>query len=178
MKRFKERVRKLTRRTRGVSLEAMVKQLAVYLCGCGNISVSVRRPRSSNALTNGSGADCVLGPGSSASGAGGDLLSCENEAWASAKRRKPLEALTVRGDSLTARPSRWLCPMLTLTRSVFRRWFLVGSLIRRTAVYGPVRTGQWATAYLCRFLSSYMLWACRPKTNLPPYVVDSFDVSG
>jgi RNA-directed DNA polymerase len=33
VKRFKERVRKLTRRTRGVSLEAMVKQLAMYLCG-------------------------------------------------------------------------------------------------------------------------------------------------
>ncbi|MGH7930479.1 MAG: group II intron reverse transcriptase/maturase [Candidatus Binatia bacterium] len=33
VQRFKERVRKLTRRTRGVSLEEMVKQLAVYLCG-------------------------------------------------------------------------------------------------------------------------------------------------
>ena len=33
VKRFKQRVRKLTRRTRGVSLAAMVKQLAVYLCG-------------------------------------------------------------------------------------------------------------------------------------------------
>jgi RNA-directed DNA polymerase len=31
--RFKERVRELTRRTRGVSLERMVKQLARYLCG-------------------------------------------------------------------------------------------------------------------------------------------------
>lgn len=33
VKRFKERVRKLTRRTRGMSLEEMVKQLAVYLRG-------------------------------------------------------------------------------------------------------------------------------------------------
>lgn len=33
VKRFKERVRKLTRRTRGVSLEGMVKELTVYLRG-------------------------------------------------------------------------------------------------------------------------------------------------
>jgi RNA-directed DNA polymerase len=33
VKRFKQRVRQLTRRTRGVSLEEMVKQLAIYLCG-------------------------------------------------------------------------------------------------------------------------------------------------
>jgi RNA-directed DNA polymerase len=33
VKRFKDRVRELTRRTRGISLEAMVKQLTVYLRG-------------------------------------------------------------------------------------------------------------------------------------------------
>jgi RNA-directed DNA polymerase len=33
VKRFRERVRELTRRTRGISLEAMVKQLTVYLRG-------------------------------------------------------------------------------------------------------------------------------------------------
>jgi RNA-directed DNA polymerase len=33
VKRFKERVRELTRRTRGISLEEMVKQLTVYLRG-------------------------------------------------------------------------------------------------------------------------------------------------
>jgi RNA-directed DNA polymerase len=44
VKRFKERVRKLTRRTRGVSLEEMVKQLAVYLCGWRQYFVFCQTP--------------------------------------------------------------------------------------------------------------------------------------
>jgi RNA-directed DNA polymerase len=44
VKRFKQRVRKLTRRTRGVSLEEMVKQLAVYLCGWREYFVFCQTP--------------------------------------------------------------------------------------------------------------------------------------
>ena len=44
VKRFKQRVRKLTRRTRGVRLEEMVKQLAVYLCGWREYFVFCQTP--------------------------------------------------------------------------------------------------------------------------------------
>ena len=43
--RFKERIRELTRRTRGVSLERMVEDTARYLTGLAGTSASVRRPR-------------------------------------------------------------------------------------------------------------------------------------
>jgi RNA-directed DNA polymerase len=72
--------------------------------------------------------------------AGGDLLSCGNGAWVRISRHKPPVALMVLGDLLTARPSTWLCPTLTLAPLVSRRWCLVDSSICRTAVYGPVRT--------------------------------------
>ena len=143
MLRFKERVRELTRRTRGVSIEQMVEELARYLRGwrgyfgfcqtpsvlhdldswirrrlrcCDLEAVETRVKRRFAELRQ--------------RGVGKDLA-----AQTAGSRSRPVAA------SQQPRPVHSPCPMLTSTRSGFRA--LTGrptSLTRRTAVYGPVRT--------------------------------------
>ena len=58
--RFKERVRELTRRTRGISLQRMVEQLARYLRRLARLSsASARRPRCLPSWTRGSDGVCA-----------------------------------------------------------------------------------------------------------------------
>ncbi len=56
--RFKQKVRELTGRTRGISLERMTKELATYLRVGRATSASVRRPRCCRHWINGYGAGC------------------------------------------------------------------------------------------------------------------------
>src|SRR5450830_174504 len=63
--RFKKRVRESTRRTRGISLEAMIVELDRYLRGDGGAaSPSVRYRRSRAALARGYGESCAHSSGS------------------------------------------------------------------------------------------------------------------
>jgi RNA-directed DNA polymerase len=103
--RFKERVRELTSRTRGVSIERMAEDLpAIYEAGSATSGTAKHRARS-NALRNGSDADCGRRSGSSGSAGGHDLLNCRNGEWARTLPPKRRAAPMVRGSWQTARPS-------------------------------------------------------------------------
>ena len=65
--RFKERIRELTSRNRGVSIERMAEELSRYLGGWSVISASVKRHRCWPVLSSGSGADSGLRSGNSGS---------------------------------------------------------------------------------------------------------------
>jgi len=56
--RCKQRVLELTRRTRGISLEQMTKELARYLRGWKATSATARHPRCCKGWINGFGAGC------------------------------------------------------------------------------------------------------------------------
>jgi RNA-directed DNA polymerase len=141
--RCKRRVRELTRRTRGVSVEQMTEGLASYLRGwkgyfgyCQTPSVLrtleawMRRRLRSVSGSNGSGARC-------------DSRSCASGTSALTSRDKPPAAPMVLGDFRTARPCRWLYLLLTLTRSGFPGCWMSASVTElnrrmRTRMYGGV----------------------------------------
>jgi RNA-directed DNA polymerase len=59
--RFKQRIREQTRRTRGISLAQMVKEIVTYLRGDGSGTLAtVKRPRYCTVLNPGYAADCGL----------------------------------------------------------------------------------------------------------------------
>ena len=135
--RFKERVRELTSRTRGVSMERMAEELAAIFGAGLATSGSVKRRQCWKVLSSGSGAGYGLRSGSSGSEGRCGLPSYANGVWAKIWPLKRRAALMVRGGWRTARHSRLRCPMLTSTRSGFRDWLAADSSTRRTAGYGP-----------------------------------------
>jgi hypothetical protein len=126
--RFKERVRDLTSRTRGVSIERMAADLTRYLRGwigyfgkCETPSVlegleQWLRRRLRSAL----GADCGRRCGSSGNEERCVLPSYGNEASIFSSPRKRRAALTVRGGWRTRRDFISRCPLLTSTRWGFQ----------------------------------------------------------
>ena len=121
--RFKERVRELTRRTRGVSTERMADELARYLRGWIGYFGACQTPSALEDLEKWfrrSGAGCGLRSGSSGSKERCVSLNCRNGGWAKTLPRKRRAVPMVRGGWRTARhlPSR--CPMPISTRSGFR----------------------------------------------------------
>jgi RNA-directed DNA polymerase len=112
--RFKERVRKLTRRTRGISIERMAKELAAYLRGWIGYFGKCQTPSVLKSLEEWMRRR---------------LRSVIWKQWQRgtvryAELRKRgvhprLAATTVRGTLLVARPWRLRCPMLTSIRSGF-----------------------------------------------------------
>jgi hypothetical protein len=97
--RFKERIREQTRRTRGISLQQMVKAVPPT-CGHGSdTSAIVKRPRCCNVLKSGYAAHFARWCGSNRSVDERGFASFDNRAWVKIWRRKPLVALTARGGS-------------------------------------------------------------------------------
>ena len=155
--RFKERIREQTRRTRGISLTQMVKDLATYLRGwlgyfgdCQTPSVLQR------ALIHGYAVDSGLRCGSNGSRDERDFANFANGAWAKTWRRKPPGVPTARGASQTRPPWPSLCRMLTLPSSDFRLWSC-GQLNppnrrMRTRLSGGVAGEERRLSPLCRFL--------------------------
>jgi RNA-directed DNA polymerase len=147
--RFKERVRELTRRKRGISLVRMVHDLAEYLRGwigyfgrCETPEVLDKlekwlRRRLRSMVWN-SGSEEPQDIGSSASAA--SLRRTPRK-----RRVAPMDSGTLR----TPQRRKSLCPTLTSPRSDFPSSRLMVSSTRRTAACGPhVRScgrGEWAT---------------------------------
>jgi hypothetical protein len=117
--RFKERIRKLTGRNRGVSIERMAEELSRYLRDGSVISGSVKRPRCWRALNSGSGADSGLRYGNSGSGVRCGSPNYAEGMWEATWPRKRREALMVHGGWRTRPRLASHCPMLTSTRSGF-----------------------------------------------------------
>ena len=118
--RFKERIRELTSRTRGVSMERMAEELSRYLRDGLAISESVKRLPCWRVLNSGSGVDSGLRSGSSGSGARYGLPSYANGAWATTWPLKRPVAPSDRGGWRTRRRSASRCPMLTSARLGFQ----------------------------------------------------------
>ena len=118
--RFKEKIRELTRRTRGISLQEMVKQITTYLRGWLGYFGDCQTPSVPQRL------EC-----------------CENAVSAKTWRRQPLVVLTARGGSQTH--PLWPLPCLTptLLSSGFPLWWCGPRLNppnrrMRTRTYGGV----------------------------------------
>ena len=96
--RFKGRVRELTRRTKGVSLEQRSKAFAPTSRVGRGTSASARPRRCCTDLTGGSGDGCAPSPGYSGATDGTGSGSCSSGACLVGSRRRPRPALTVPGD--------------------------------------------------------------------------------
>ena len=120
--RFKERVRELTRRTKGVSLEQRIEAFAPTSRAGRGTSASARRRRCCADLTSGSGDGCAPSPGSSGAMDGTGSGSCSGGTCRDGSRRRPRPARTAPGGSLPARLSTSPCPTLRLPRSAYPPW--------------------------------------------------------
>ena len=101
--RFKEKIRELTSRKRGISMERMAEDLT-GVSGVGlAISASAKRRRCCEALRSGQGAGCGLRSGSSGREARGDLPNCRNGEWAVTLPPKRQAAPMARGGWRTRR---------------------------------------------------------------------------
>jgi hypothetical protein len=138
--RFKTRVRALTRRTKGASLEQTIdgqeaidpireanrarrpwrrKACASTSRGGWATSASVRRRRCCASCTSGSDEGYAPSPGSNGAMGGTGSGSCPNGAYRAGSRPKPRAARTVPGGSLPARPSTWRFRTQNWPRSAF-----------------------------------------------------------
>ena len=144
LQRFRERVRELTRRTRGVSLASRWWRNFPPTCEVGMAtSASAKPPACCSTLISGRGADCDRCCGSSGSEGARGLRSFANGTSAWRWRPKPPIVPTALGGWLPRRLSRTPCPMPTSTRLAFPRWRLRIDSTRRTAGCGPARPVVW-----------------------------------
>ena len=121
VKRFKERVRELTSRTRGISTERMGPRNWPSICGAGSaISGDAKRLRCCKVLRSGPDAGCGRRSGSSGSAERCGSSSCGNAASTLTSPRPRQAARTAHGTLPGARPWRLRCPMPTSTRSGFQ----------------------------------------------------------
>ena len=111
--RFKERVRDLTRRDCGNSLDTMTKSLARYLIGWRGYLGSVNCRRSCAVWTSGSGDGCAPSLGSSGSVDASGTKSCAVAAWTTTWRLAPPVAVMVPGGWLLPPPGILPCPTLS-----------------------------------------------------------------
>ena len=118
--RFKEKVRELTRRTRGVKVERMAEELGRYLRGWVGYFGHSETPSVLEELERWlrRRLRSVIWKQWKRGGCGS--LNCGNGASARGSPRKRRAAAMARGGWRTARHSRLRCPMLTSTRSGFR----------------------------------------------------------
>ena len=119
VRRFKTRVREITRRAKGVSLETTIAELA-RTCGAGaTISASAKRPRRWCTSRAGSACDCERRSGDS--GEHPDVVAPRGSRWGFVRDWPSIRpaAGSDPGTSHAPRPSRWGCPMPTSTRSAF-----------------------------------------------------------
>lgn len=117
--RFKERIRELTCRTRGISMEQRGKELAAYLRGWRGYFgfCQTRLPPYCTALISGYGADYGRCCGNSGNEDPGGLPKSANEASDLTLRLKPPAVPMAHGGSQAALPSASLCQMPTSTHS-------------------------------------------------------------
>ena len=111
--RFKERVRDLTRRDCGNSLDTMTKSRARYLIGWRGYLGSVNCRRSCAVWTSGSGDGCAPSLGSSGSVDASGTKSCAVAAWTTTWRLAPPVAVMVPGGWLLPPPGILPCPTLS-----------------------------------------------------------------
>jgi RNA-directed DNA polymerase len=140
--RFKQRIRDITRRAKGVSIKTIMEELAPYMRGWRGYFGFCQTPEVLVALTRWVRLR---------------LRAALWRQWKTPRRRRAaLIALGVRGElrnmpaaamdpgiSPGAKPSRWDSPMPTSNRSVSHPCSARVSAASRTAVYGPVRTVVW-----------------------------------
>ena len=107
-------------------------------------SASAKPRRCCAHLTSGSGGGCAPSPGSSGSADALALPNCDAAASAGIWRLKPPAAHMALGGSATSPALTIALPnaLLRFARPGFRRG-TAARIIRRTAVYGPVRTVVW-----------------------------------
>ena len=115
--RFQTRIRELTCRTRGISMEQRAKELSAYLRGWRGYCGFCQTPRSCIALIRGSGVDCGRRSGNSGNVGAHALPSFANGGSDGTSPPKRRVVRMARGGSQTALRSRLPCPMLSSVRS-------------------------------------------------------------
>jgi hypothetical protein len=142
LERFKQRIREITRRAKGVSIKTTMEELATYMRGWRGYFGFCETPEVLIALTRWVRLR---------------LRAALWRQWKTPRRRRTaLIALGVSGERSTrpaavvapgilpgVKRSPWDFPMLSSNRSVSCPWSKRVSLTSRTAVYGPVRTVVW-----------------------------------
>jgi RNA-directed DNA polymerase len=119
--RFKARVREITRRAKGVSIETTMEELAPYMRGWRGYFGFCETPAALVISPAGSG--CAYAPrcGGSGTRRGAAARRCWN--WRSVRNWRVTrpEAVAVLGTSPGPKPSQWGFPMRTSNPSAFRR---------------------------------------------------------
>ena len=140
--RFKARVRELTRRTKGVSLEQRIEGLRTYLTGwagyfgfCQTPSVlrgldrwirrrlrAIDRRKRSIHACKADGQEAIAAPGSSGATEGTGSGSCSKGTCLAGSRRRPRPAPTALGGSQPVRLLTSPCPTRPSRRSAYPPW--------------------------------------------------------
>ena len=118
--RFKERVRELTSRTRGVSIDRMAEELARFLRGWIGYFGNCETPSVLRSLEEWTRRRRRSAIWKQWKRGRSDSLNCRNGEWANSLPLKRQAVPTVHGRWRTARPLLSHCPMLTLARLGFR----------------------------------------------------------
>ena len=115
--RFKQRIRDITRRAKGVSIKTTMEELATYMRGCAAISAFAKRPRCWSLSLAGSGCDCGLPSGVSGKHRG--VGERHSSRWESGESCATWPAAAMDpGISPGAKPSPWDSPMLTSKKHI------------------------------------------------------------
>ena len=142
-RRFKERIRELTLRRRGVSLEEMVQDLTSYLRGCRGYFGFCQTPWTLIHLDAWIRRRLRAGLWTQWKHVGRRRTELEKRGVSREWAKKTPAAYAVPGGSATSLPSGKPCPIASLTRSVCPASVLIPRSIHRTDVYGPVCTVVW-----------------------------------
>jgi Group II intron, maturase-specific domain len=132
--RFKRRIREITRRAKGVSLEATVEELARYLVGWRNYFGFCETPEVLNSLTRWVRRrlrSALWGSGARHADA---RRPCSRSGWVRCWQVIRLPAPMVPGPRVRTRPCTLACRTPTSVRSNFRPWPRRASVTARTAV--------------------------------------------
>jgi len=155
--RFKERVRELTRRTRGISLVRMVHDLTEYLRGWIGYFGRCENPEVLDKLENGSDADFGQWSGNSGNGELrdiGELCKRGNRCAGCRQNRRHLR-WTVAPLANTPALKKSLCPTLTFASLGLPDLTALGLVNppnrrMRTRMSGSCGRGEWGPLPLCR----------------------------
>jgi len=140
--RFKRRIREITRRAKGVSIETTMEELAPYMRGWRSYFGFCETPRVLVTLLAGSGCDFAWLSGDS----GKHHVVVGQLSWHWGPSKTSEQHCWQRTRFLVPRSRKALSvgsPMPTSNRSVFRPWRMSASVTISNRVYGPVRTVVW-----------------------------------
>ena len=144
LERFKQRIREITRRAKGVSMKTTMEELAPYMRGwrgyfgfCETPEVLIGSHPLGPVATPGRSVAAV--ENTTPSPGGTDGTGGASAAGEQYRRQRPRPLVS----RPKPRPSLSGFPMPTSNRSVFRHCSRSVSVTSRTAVYGPVRTVVW-----------------------------------